>query len=56
MNKLRNVLAAALLTIPLSLSAGPGMDLSAGQGLRPIRPLAGCCTVYFMGYYWCLPC
>jgi len=56
MKKLRNVLAAALLTIPLASGASVVVDASAGPELRPTRSVAYCCTVYFAGRYWCLPC
>jgi hypothetical protein len=57
MKKLRNVLAAALLTIPLaSMGASSIMDASTGQELRPTRSVTSCCWTYFMGRYWCLPC
>jgi hypothetical protein len=56
MKKLRNVLAAALLTIPLaSLSASTVADASTGPEMRPTRTQT-CCMVYFMGRYYCVPC
>lgn len=56
MKKLRNVLAAALLTIPLaSLSANAAIEASPGTEMRPTN-IEYCCMIYLMGRYYCLPC
>lgn len=57
MKKLRSVLAAALITIPLaSFGASQVVDSAAGTELRPTRNLENCCWVYLVGRYWCVPC
>lgn len=56
MKKLRNVLAAALLTIPLAtVSASSLTEVSSGREMRPTQ-MDYCCMVYFAGRYYCLPC
>lgn len=55
MKKLRNVLAAALVTIPLSLNAGIPAK-SEGAEMRPTPSVAGCCYYYIGGRWWCIPC
>jgi hypothetical protein len=57
MKKLRNLLAAALLTLPVvALNASTVADAAKGAELNPTRPVAGCCYVLFMGRWYCMPC
>jgi hypothetical protein len=57
MKKLRTVLAAALLTIPLSsLSASTLPDPARGSELNPTHSVAATCYVYLMGRWWAYPC
>ena len=56
MKKLRNVLAAVLLTIPvLTINAGT-VTAATGSELRPTHPVTACCYQYFMGRWYCFPC
>jgi hypothetical protein len=57
MKKLRNLLAAALLTIPVAtLNASPLSVVADGTEMRSTLPVAGCCVVYYMGRWVCMPC
>jgi hypothetical protein len=57
MKKLRNVLAAALLTIPvLALDASALPATATGSELNPTRSVAATCYVYFMGRWYSYPC
>ena len=57
MKKLRNVLAAALLTIPvLALNASTLADYTDEVVVRPTPSVTACCWVYFMGRWMCIPC
>jgi hypothetical protein len=57
MKKLRNVLVAALLTVPvLALNASTLPDAATGPQLNPTRTVTACCYVYFMGRWYCIPC
>lgn len=57
MKKLRNVLAAALLTIPvLALNAATLSDSTHGVVVQPTPSVTACCYVFYMGRYWCIPC
>ncbi len=58
MRKLRSLLAAALLTLPVvTLSA---TQLSGGKSdvvaVQSSTSLQGCCYLYWEGRWWCLPC
>ena len=55
MRKLRNVLAAALLTFAVTLNASASMT-DATDGLNPTRPLTNTCYVYFMGRWYPYDC
>ena len=57
MKKLRNVVAAALLTIPvLALNANTLAERVDGVEMRPTHGVTACCWVYMAGRYWCMPC
>ena len=55
MRKLRNVLAAALLTFAVTLNAS-GLMTDATDGLNPTRPVAGTCYFYYMGRWYAYDC
>jgi hypothetical protein len=57
MAKLRTLLAAALLTVPvLTLSAAmPTGDAQTGPRIEPTAA-TGCCWAYVMGRWICFPC
>jgi len=55
--KLRNVIAAALLLLPvLALNAGTLSTAKAPAGLNPTQPVAGWCYIYQGGRWWMIPC
>ena len=59
MNKLRTILAAALLTLPVvALNASTAVDESAGIeiGQKPPQQQGGCCWMLLMGRWYCVPC
>ena len=57
MKKLRTVLAAALLTIPvLTLNAGSLTADVQADGIKPTHSVTGTCYVYFAGRWWVYPC
>ncbi len=56
MNKLRTILAAALMTMPvIALNASTVADESTGVTLET-KQQAGCCWMLIMGRWYCVPC
>jgi hypothetical protein len=56
MNKLRNLLVAALLTLPVVGLNASALDSGVeGTELRPVQQY-GCCYVLIMGRWYCIPC
>jgi hypothetical protein len=57
MTKLRNLIAAALLTLTIgSLNASAATAVKDGGGLSPSQPVAGYCWIYMGGRWWHVPC
>lgn len=56
MRKLRTFLAAALLTIPLTLNAGALTAEVEPGGIQSTQSLTGTCWVYYGGRWWVYPC
>jgi hypothetical protein len=57
MNKLRTILAAALLTMPVvALNASTVVDVPTGAQLSPTQPVASCCWMLIGGRWYCVPC
>jgi hypothetical protein len=58
MTKLRTLLAAALLTLPvLALSASEVTADNVASGTRlEGTSLTGCCMIYLNGKWMCIPC
>jgi hypothetical protein len=57
MKKLRQVLAAVLLTVPvMTLNAGPLAAVSKAPELQSTQSLAGTCYMYFGGRWIAFPC
>ncbi len=60
MTKLRTLLAAALITIPvLTLDAAqlPATQPGSQAQLAPSsQSVDSCCWVFFLGRWWCFPC
>ena len=56
MQKLRTFLAAALLTIPLTLSAGALTSEVEADGIQSTQSLTGTCWFYMGGRWWYYPC
>ena len=57
MNKLRTILAAALLTMPvIALNASTVADEPTGIELSPVKQQSGCCWAIIMGRWYCIPC
>ena len=56
MRKIRTVLAAALLTLPIAALSAHG--LAAAPGGTQVRSAQGqtCCWVYWNGFWVCNPC
>jgi Spy/CpxP family protein refolding chaperone len=57
MTKLRNLIAAALLTLTVvSLNASAAMTAPSRGGLNPAQPVTGICYIYMGGRWWAIPC
>jgi hypothetical protein len=57
MKKLRTVLAAALLTLPvLTLNASSLASDAQQSTIKPTHTVTGTCYVYFAGRWWAIPC
>lgn len=57
MKKLRNVIAAALLIVPvLALNASTLSDAAEGVVVRSTPSVTACCYIFYMGRWWCIPC
>jgi hypothetical protein len=57
MRKLRTVLAAALLTIPvMTLNASASSADASTYGVSSTQSLTGTCWVYMGGRWWAFPC
>jgi hypothetical protein len=58
MAKLRTLLAAALLTVPvLTMSMNVAADdAQTGPRIEATTAATGCCWAYFMGRWICMPC
>lgn len=55
MKKIRNLVAAALLVLPMmTLDASTLTNPNADTSIKPTR--AGTCWVYFGGYWFSYPC
>ncbi len=55
MKKIRNVIVAALLVLPLlTLEASTLTNPSAASSIKPTR--ADTCYFYYAGVYWPYPC
>jgi hypothetical protein len=57
MNKLRTILAAALLSMPvIALNASTAVDEPTAIELRPLQQQGGCCWALIVGRWYCVPC
>jgi hypothetical protein len=57
MNKLRTLLAAALLTMPvIALNASTAVDVPTGIEVDSPQQQAGCCWILIMGRWYCYYC
>ena len=57
MTKLRNLIAAALLTLSVaSLNASAAMPNQSPGGLNPTQSVTGVCYIYMGGRWWAVPC
>jgi hypothetical protein len=57
MNKLRTILAAALLTMPvIALNASAVVEEPTGIELNQLQQQSGCCWMLIGGRWYCVPC
>jgi hypothetical protein len=57
MNKLRTILAAALLALPfVALNASTVVDEPAAMEIGQPQQQAGCCWILIMGRWYCYYC
>jgi hypothetical protein len=57
MNKLRTILAAALLTVPvIALNASTVPDEPTQMEIGQTQQQAGCCWILIMGRWYCYYC
>jgi hypothetical protein len=55
MTKLRTLLAAALITLPV-LATDAAVPTPDKPQISQSQPPATCCWVMILGRWWCIPC
>ena len=56
MTKLRNLIAAALLTLTVASLNASAATAADSAGLNPVHSVTGSCWIFMGGHWWLIPC